>query len=79
MYRQVLSELAHARGWDVHLYHAKSVVGQAVTLLGQRAEEVLLGIRATLGSPWTKDHQMALAATIVAGIASTPSATDDHA
>jgi hypothetical protein len=79
MYRQVLSELAHARGWDVHLYHAKSVVGQAVTLLGQRAEEVLLGLRATLGSPWTKDHQMALAATIVAGIASTPSATDDHA
>ena len=78
MYRQVLSELAHARGWDVHLYHAKSVVGQAVRLLGERAEEVLLGLRATLGSPWTKDHQMALAATIVAGIAAT-SATDDHA
>jgi hypothetical protein len=79
MYRQVLSELAHARGWDVHLYHAKSVVGQAVTLLAQRAEEVLLGLRATLGPPWTKDHQMALAATIVAGIASAPAATDDHA
>jgi hypothetical protein len=78
MYRQVLSELAHARGWDVHLYHAKSVVGQAVRLLGERAEEVLLGLQATLGSPWTKDHQMALAATIVAGIAAT-SATDDHA
>ena len=78
MYRQVLSELAHARGWDVHLYHAKSVVGQAVRLLDERAEEVLLGLRATLGSPWTKDHQMALAATIVAGIAAT-SATDDHA
>jgi hypothetical protein len=79
MYRQVLSELAHARGWDLHLYHAKSVVGQAVTVLDERADEVLLGLRATLGSPWTKDHQMALAATIVAGIASTPSATDDHA
>jgi hypothetical protein len=78
MYRQVLSELAHARGWDVHLYHAKSVVGQAVRLLNERAEEVLLGLRATLGSPWTKDHQMALAATIVAGLAAT-SATDDHA
>jgi hypothetical protein len=78
MYRQVLSELAHARGWDVHLYHAKSVVGQAVRLLGERAEEVLLGLRATLGSPWTKDHQMALAATIVAGVAATW-ATDDHA
>jgi len=78
MYRQVLSELAHARGWDVHLYHAKSVVGQAVRLLDERAEEVLLSLRATLGSPWTKDHQTALAATIVAGIAAT-SATDDHA
>jgi hypothetical protein len=79
MYRQVLSELAHARGWDVHLYHAKSVVGQAVALLGERADEVLLGLRATLGPPWTKDHQMALAATIVAGVVSTPSATDDRA
>jgi hypothetical protein len=66
MYRQVLSDLAHARGWGVHLYHAKSVVGQAVTLLGERADEVLLCLRATLGPPWTKDHQMALAATIVA-------------
>jgi hypothetical protein len=79
MYRQVLSELAHVRGWDVHLYHAKSVVGQAVTVLGDRADEVLLGLRATLGPPWTKDHQMALAATIVGGIVSASGATDDHA
>jgi hypothetical protein len=67
MYRQVLSELAQARGWDVHLYHAKTVVGQAVTMLAERTDEVLLGLRARLGPPWTKDHQMALAATIVAG------------
>ena len=67
MYRQVLSELAHARGWDVHLYAAKDVVGQAVGLLGARAEEVLEGPRATMGPPWTKDHRTALAATIVAG------------
>ena len=79
MYRQVLSELAHTHGWEVHLYHAKSVVGQAVTLLGERADEVLLGLRATLGPPWTKDHQMALAATIVAGVVSVPGATDDRA
>jgi hypothetical protein len=79
MYRQVLSELAHVRGWDVHLYHAKSVVGQAVTVLGDRADEVLLGLRETLGPPWTKDHQMALAATIIGGIVSAPGATDDHA
>jgi hypothetical protein len=78
MYREVLSDLAHVRGWAVHLYQAKSVVGQAVTVLGDRADEVLLGLRATLGPPWTKDHQMALAATIVGGIVSAPAATDDR-
>lgn len=67
MYRQVLSELAHARGWDVHFYAAKDVLGQAAGLLGARAGEVLDGPRARLGPPWTKDHRMALAATVVAG------------
>ena len=59
---------ARARaGWDVHLYDAKDVVGQAAAVLAERADEVLQGPRATLGPPWTKDHRMALAATIVAG------------
>jgi hypothetical protein len=66
MYRQELSEFAHARGWEVHLYDAKAVVGQAVGLLAERADEVLQGPRATMGSPWTKDHRVAPAATIVA-------------
>jgi len=67
MYRQELAELAHARDWDVHLYDAKAVVGQAVGMLGQRADEVLQGPRTTLGPPWTKDHRVALAAAIAAG------------
>ena len=67
MYRQVLAELAHARDWDVHLYNAKEVVGQAVGVLGERADEVLEGPRAALGPPWTKDHRVAVAATIVGG------------
>ncbi|WP_328617833.1 hypothetical protein OHS18_18095 [Amycolatopsis sp. NBC_00355] len=67
MYRQVLAELAHARGWDVHLYEAKDVERQAAAVLGSRADEVLDSPRATLGPPWTKDHRMALAATIMAG------------
>ena len=67
MYRQVLAELAHARGWEVHCYDAKHVEAQAADLLGERAEEVLRGPRATLGPPWTKDHRAALAATVVAG------------
>jgi hypothetical protein len=67
MYRQELSELARARGWEVHLYDAKAVVGQAVSTLAERADEVLQGPRARMGPPWTKDHRIALAATIVAG------------
>jgi hypothetical protein len=66
MYRQALSELAYARDWEVHLYDAKAVVGQAVSMLAERADEVLQGPRATIGPPWTKDHRIALAATIVA-------------
>ena len=66
MYRQVLAELARARGWDVHLYDAKDVESQAVSVLGERAEEVLRGPRATLGPPWGADHRMALAAAIMA-------------
>jgi hypothetical protein len=67
MYRQVLSELAHARGWNVYLYDAKEVEGQAVKMLADRAEQVLHGPPATMGPPWTKDHRIALAATIVGG------------
>jgi hypothetical protein len=67
MYRQELSELAHARGWEVRLYDAKAVLGQAVRVLAERADEVLRGPRARIGPPWTKDHRVALAATIVAG------------
>jgi hypothetical protein len=67
MYRQELAELAHARGWEVHVYDAKAVVGQAVGMLAERADEVLEGPRATMGPPWTRDHRVALAATIVAG------------
>ena len=66
MYRQVLSELAHDREWEVHLYDAKAVETQAVSLLAVRADEVLHGPRATLGPPWAKDHRIALAATILA-------------
>ena len=61
MYRQVLAELAHDRGWVVHLYDAKDVEAEAARILGERADEVLHGPRATLGPPWSKDHRMALA------------------
>jgi hypothetical protein len=65
MYRQVLSELAHARGWEVRFYNAKEVLDHAVSILAERADEVLQGPRESLGPPWTKDHRIALAATMV--------------
>jgi hypothetical protein len=68
MYRRELSVLAHARGWEVHLYDARAVLDQAAGVLADRADEVLQGPRTTLGPPWTKDHRVALAATIVADI-----------
>jgi hypothetical protein len=66
MYRQVLADAACARGWEVHLFEAKEVEARAASMLGERAHEILLGPRATLGPPWAKDHRMALAATILA-------------
>jgi len=67
MYRRELAELAHDRGWQVNVYDAKAVEEQAIRLLAERADEVLRGPRARLGPPWTKDHRVALAATILAG------------
>jgi hypothetical protein len=66
MYCQVLAECAHVRGWEVHLFDAKAVEAQAAKILGERASDVLHGPRARLGPPWTKDHRIALAATVVA-------------
>jgi hypothetical protein len=66
MYRRVLPELAHARGWDVHFYTAKDVEALAAGRLGARAHEILYRPRAVSGPPWAKDHRMALAATIIA-------------
>jgi len=67
MYRQILAELAQQRGWEVHLYDAKAVEGQAARLLAERADALLHGTRARLGPPWGKDERTALAAAIVSG------------
>lgn len=67
MYRQVLAELGRPRGWSVHRFDARTVEGRAAAILGERTEELLHGPRSALGPPWTKDHRVALAATIVAG------------
>jgi len=65
MYLQVLAALARERGWEVHHYDAKGIEAQAARLLGNRADDVLYGPRSRLGAPWSKDHRIALAATVV--------------
>ena len=64
MYRRVLAELGRARGWDLRFFNVKTVLDEAERILGIRADEVLHGPRRVLGPPWTKDHRMALAATV---------------
>jgi hypothetical protein len=66
MYRQLLVEAADARGWAVRFFEAKSVLAEASAVLGDRTTDVLDGPRARLGPPWTKDHRLALAATVLA-------------
>jgi hypothetical protein len=66
MYRQVLAVVAEARGWDVRTFDAKTVLDQAAAVLGPRTDEVLVSPKERLGAPWTKDHRIALAATVVA-------------
>jgi hypothetical protein len=68
MYRQVLADLGRARDWTIHFYEAKDVEAEAARVLGDRAEQVLYGPRAALGSPWSKDHRTALAATVVSSV-----------
>jgi hypothetical protein len=59
MYRQVLAEVARARGWEVHLYDAREVLGLV-------PDDVLRAPRAQLGPPWAKDHRVAFAAALLA-------------
>jgi hypothetical protein len=66
MYREVIADVARARGWEVHFYDAKTVEAQATDRLGARAHAVLHGPKEALGAPWAKDHRVALAATIAA-------------
>ena len=67
MYREVLAACARDRGWEVLTFGARDVEQRAADILGARADEVLYGPRQILGSPWSKDHRIALAATVVAG------------
>jgi hypothetical protein len=69
MYRRALAGAAEARGWNVHWYNAKAVFDAARDVL--QVDDLATHfqqIRRSIGPPWNKDHQLAMAAAIVAAM-----------
>jgi len=66
MYRKALASAAEARGWPVHWYNPKSVLGAASEALRvENLDAHFLQVRRAVGPPWGKDHKLAMAAAIV--------------
>jgi hypothetical protein len=66
MYRKALACAAEARGWPVHWYDAKKVLGAASQTLGiENLNAHFLRVRRAVGPPWDKDYKLAMAAAIV--------------
>jgi hypothetical protein len=66
MYRKALALAAEARGWPIHWYDAKTVLGaasQALRVINLNAH--FLQVRKVVGPPWNNDHKLAMAAAIV--------------
>ncbi len=67
MYRKALAAAAESRGWPVHWYDAKKVLGEASQALGvENLDAHFHQLRKTIGPPWDNDHKLAMAAGIVA-------------
>jgi hypothetical protein len=67
MYRKALVSAAASRGWPVHWYGAKSVLGAASQALRLKNLDAHFSqVRKAVGPPWDKDHKLAMAAAIVA-------------
>jgi hypothetical protein len=66
MYREALAAAAEARGWPVHWYDAKTVLGAASQALRvENLDAHFLQVRRAVGPPWNQDHKLAMAAAIV--------------
>jgi hypothetical protein len=66
MYRKALASAAEARGWPVHWYDAKSVLGAAREALRvENLDAHFLQVRRAIGPPWDKDYKLAMAAAKV--------------
>jgi hypothetical protein len=69
MYRKALASAAEARGWPVHWYNAKRVLGSASQALRvENLDAHFLQVRRAVGPPWDKDHKLAMAAALVTAI-----------
>jgi hypothetical protein len=65
MYRKALALAAEVRGWPVHWYNAKSVLGEARKALGvEDLDAHFLEVRKAIGPPWNQDHKLAMAAAV---------------
>lgn len=66
MYRRALASAAEARGWPVHWYDPKKVLGSASQALHiDNFEKYFSELRKAVGPPWNNDHKLAMAAAIV--------------
>lgn len=66
MYRKALASAAEARGWPVHWYDSKGVLGAAGQALRvENLDDHFLRVRRAIGPPWNNDHKLAMAAAIV--------------
>ncbi len=66
MYREALARAAAARAWPVYWYDPKSVFNAASRALGIDFGGYFRTLRKTVGPPWNRDHELAMAAAIVA-------------
>ncbi len=65
MYRQALAHAAAARGWRVDWFEARQVFAAASAVLQVAdVEDHFKQVKHAIGSPWTKDHKLAMAAAI---------------
>jgi len=70
MYRKALASVAEARGWPIHWYDAKNVLGSAGHALHvEDFDAHFFQVRRAVGPPWNKDHKLAMAAAIVTATA----------
>ena len=67
MYRTAMAGAAESRGWRVHWYDTRTIVDEAGRVWpGDDLDAHFLQIKKVMGPPWRKEHQVAMAAAIVA-------------